>query len=105
MHLAAARGPYAGSSEELTPVQSDWMSAVPLAMTAALLLASPQSASKLARGGFGAHLLDPGSIRVIENEDFYRHSSSSPAKCLARRHGRHLFGHITDRLAGGQAGR
>ena len=51
-------GPYAGSTEELTPVRSDWMSAVPLAMTAALLLASPKSAIKLARGGFGAHLLD-----------------------------------------------
>ena len=36
----------------------DWISAVPLAMTAALLLASPKSAIKLARGGFGAHLLD-----------------------------------------------
>ena len=44
-------------------------SAVPLAMTAALLLASPKSAVKLARGGFGAHLLDLGSIRVIESED------------------------------------
>jgi hypothetical protein len=41
-----------GSTEELTPVRSDWISAVPLAVTAALLLASPQSAIKLARGGF-----------------------------------------------------
>ena len=46
------------------------MSAVPLWMTAAFLLASPKSAVKLARGGFGAHLLDLGSIRVIESAGF-----------------------------------
>jgi predicted ATP-grasp superfamily ATP-dependent carboligase len=68
--LLATSGPYAGSTEELTPVQLDWMSAVPLWMTAAFLLASPKSAAKLARGGFGAHLLDLGSIRVIESETF-----------------------------------
>jgi hypothetical protein len=39
-------------------------------MTTALLLASPQIASSLARGGFGAHLLDRSSIRMIEGEDF-----------------------------------
>jgi len=64
--LFAKRGPYVGSTEELTPVQADWISAVPLAVTAALLLASPKSAVKLARGGFGAHLLDLNSIRMIE---------------------------------------
>jgi len=65
--LFASSGPYAGSSEELTPVRLDWLSAVPLAMTAVFLLASPKSAIKLARGGFGAHLLDVGSIRKIES--------------------------------------
>ena len=68
--LMATSGPYAGSSEELTPVRLDWFSAVPLAMTAAFLVASPKSAIKLARGGFGAHLLDLGSIRKIEGEGF-----------------------------------
>ena len=68
--LLTASEPYAGSSEELTPVRLDWLSAVPLAMTAMLLLASPKSAIKLARGGFGAHLLDVGSIRKIESEGF-----------------------------------
>ena len=68
--LAAAIGPYAGSSEELTPVGLDWISAVPLAVTIGILLASPAFAIKLARGGFGAHLLDIGSIRVIEGEGF-----------------------------------
>ena len=68
--LAASSGPYAGSSEELTPVRQDWVSAVPLAITAVLLLASPKSAVKLSRGGFGAHLLDPETIRIIESEGF-----------------------------------
>ena len=59
-------GPYAGSTEELTPLAHDRLGAVPLAMTLALLLASPMSAAKLARGGFGEHLLDTKSIGEIE---------------------------------------
>jgi hypothetical protein len=66
VRLFAKRGPYADSTEELTPVGADWISALPLVMTAALLLASPKSAIRLARGGFGAHLLDLKSIRMIE---------------------------------------
>lgn len=69
MRLFAKRGPYAGSTEELTPVRCDWISAVPLAMTAALLQVSPKSAIKLARGGFGTRLLDLKSIRMIEREE------------------------------------
>ena len=68
--LLAAGGRYADSAEELTPVRLDWLSAVPLAMTAALLVARPKSAIALARGGFGAHLLSPESIRLIESETF-----------------------------------
>ena len=49
---------------------SDWISAVPLLMTAMLLLASPKFASRLARGGFGAHLLDVASVRRIQSDDF-----------------------------------
>jgi predicted ATP-grasp superfamily ATP-dependent carboligase len=60
-------GPYAGSAEELTPLAHDRLGALPLAMTLALLLASPASAAKIARGGFGEHLLDLKSIREIEN--------------------------------------
>jgi hypothetical protein len=63
-------GPYADSIEELTPVRLDWISAVPLAMTAIFLLIAPKSAARLAKGGWGAHLLDPGSIKIIEGEDF-----------------------------------
>ena len=68
--LLTAGGPYAVSAEELTPVRLDWISAAPLAMIAIFLLAAPKRALKLARGGWGAHLLDLGSIRRIEHEDF-----------------------------------
>ena len=68
--LLARQEPYAGSREEMTPVRMDWLSAVPLAMTATLLLARPQAAIALARGGFGAHLLSRESIRRIESADF-----------------------------------
>ena len=68
--LLTGAAPYADSTEELTPVVSDWISAVPLLMTAMLLLASPNLAGKLARGGFGAHLLDLASVRRIESDDF-----------------------------------
>ena len=40
--FVAGSGPYAGSTEELTPVRLDWLSAVPLAMIAILLLAAPK---------------------------------------------------------------
>jgi predicted ATP-grasp superfamily ATP-dependent carboligase len=59
-------GPYAGSAEELTPLQHDWLGAVPLMTTVALLVASPRFANRLARDGFGEHLLDVRSIAEIE---------------------------------------
>ena len=65
-------GPYAGSTEELTPVRHDGLSAIPLLMTMTLLLVSPALATKLAAGGFGAHLLDLDSVRRIEGENFPR---------------------------------
>jgi predicted ATP-grasp superfamily ATP-dependent carboligase len=68
--LLAGAGPYADSTEELTPVRLDWFSAVPLAMIATLLLIAPKLAIKVARGGWGAHLLDHRSIRLIAREDF-----------------------------------
>src|SRR4030081_3111913 len=71
-HLLAGSGPYAGSTEELTPLRHDWVSAVPLAMMAIGLLAAPKRGVSLARGGWGAHLLDVRSIRQIESENFYR---------------------------------
>ncbi|MDB5575982.1 MAG: hypothetical protein JWR80_1158 [Bradyrhizobium sp.] len=69
-NLATGGGPYAGSTEELTPLRRDWISAVPLAMIAMLLLAAPGRGVALARGGWGAHLLDIASIRMIESGEF-----------------------------------
>ena len=69
-NLATGGGPYAGSTEELTPVRLDWISAVPLAMIAMVLLAAPGRGVALARGGWGAHLLDIESIRRIESAEF-----------------------------------
>jgi predicted ATP-grasp superfamily ATP-dependent carboligase len=68
--LKIGGGPYADSAEELTPARLDWISAVPLAMIAIFLLLAPKLAVTLARGGWGGHLLDLGSIRRIEREDF-----------------------------------
>jgi predicted ATP-grasp superfamily ATP-dependent carboligase len=68
--LVTRSGPYAESVEELTPLRLDWISAIPLAITAMLLLAAPNLALTLARRGWGAHLLDLRSIRLIEGEDF-----------------------------------
>jgi predicted ATP-grasp superfamily ATP-dependent carboligase len=69
-HLLRGNGPYAGSTEELTPVGVDWISAVPLASIALSLLLAPRLATLLAKSGWGAHLLDLASIRRIESEDF-----------------------------------
>jgi hypothetical protein len=68
--LLTRRGAYAGSVEELTPLRLDWISAVPLMMTAFLLVVSPSLAKRLATGGWGAHLLDAHSIRLIEADHF-----------------------------------
>ncbi len=70
--LLTGGGSYADSAEELTPVRLDWLGAVPLAMTAMLLLLAPKLAIRLARGGWGAHLLDLRSITLIESEDFLK---------------------------------
>ena len=72
IRVAVRRGPYADSVEELTPVRRDWISAVPLAMTALLLLADPKLAGTLSKKGWGAHLLGIESIRLIESENFNR---------------------------------
>jgi predicted ATP-grasp superfamily ATP-dependent carboligase len=72
IRVAAGGGPYADSVEELTPVRRDWISAVPLAMTALALLANPKLAGTLSKKGWGAHLLGIESIRLIESENFSR---------------------------------
>jgi predicted ATP-grasp superfamily ATP-dependent carboligase len=76
--LLARRGPYAGSREELTPVRLDWLSAIPLAITALWLLADPKAAHYLPQRGWGSHLLNPESIRRI------RRLGGQPAAAAAR---------------------
>jgi predicted ATP-grasp superfamily ATP-dependent carboligase len=68
--LLTGSGPYADSTEELTPVRLDWISAVPVAMIVISLLIAPKLAVTLARRGWGAHLLDVKSVRLIESENF-----------------------------------
>ncbi len=68
--LLTGGGPYAESTEELTPVRLDWVSGVPLVVTAIFLLAAPRLANRLAAAGWGAHLLDLASVRLIESEGF-----------------------------------
>jgi predicted ATP-grasp superfamily ATP-dependent carboligase len=68
--LAARRGAYADSTEELTPLRLDWVSMVPLAMMALALLLQPRLGATLAKQGWGAHLLDLNSIAIIAREDF-----------------------------------
>ena len=68
--LLTGSGPYADSAEELTPVRLDWISAVPVAMIVISLLIAPKLAVTLAREGWGAHLLDVKSVRLIESENF-----------------------------------
>jgi predicted ATP-grasp superfamily ATP-dependent carboligase len=70
VRVAAGRGPYAGSVEELTPLRHDWISAVPLAMIALALLVNPRLAATLSKKGWGAHLLNAGTIRSIEDQHF-----------------------------------
>jgi predicted ATP-grasp superfamily ATP-dependent carboligase len=66
-NLFMRRGPYAGSIEELTPMAEDWLSAVPLIMTALVLLVRPRAAASLQSKGWGAHLLDTRAIELIEH--------------------------------------
>ena len=67
--LLMKSGPYTHSREELTPLRIDWVSAVPLAITALSLLVMPKLARKLATRGWGAHLLHIRSIREIESKN------------------------------------
>jgi predicted ATP-grasp superfamily ATP-dependent carboligase len=63
--LLTNRGDYRESGEELTPVRWDWLSAIPLMVTALCLLARPASAYYLSEKGWGSHLLTPDTIRKI----------------------------------------
>jgi hypothetical protein len=70
MRLLRRQPPYAESIEELTPPRLDWISALPLALTAAILLVAPRTAATLAAKGWGDHLLNARSIAMIESTSF-----------------------------------
>lgn len=63
--LMTGTAAYQGSREELTPARLDWPSVVPLLVAAAWLIVDPRAARYLPRKGWGAHLLNPSSIRRI----------------------------------------
>jgi predicted ATP-grasp superfamily ATP-dependent carboligase len=64
-HLLTRTGIYRCSQEELTPLRIDWPSVTPVLFTAACLLIRPGAAQQLANKGWGRHLLNPESIRII----------------------------------------
>jgi predicted ATP-grasp superfamily ATP-dependent carboligase len=63
--LLRERDGYRGSSEELTPLRADWLSALPLASATLALIAFPGASKILPKKGWGAGLLTPESIRTI----------------------------------------
>lgn len=64
--LLTRTGIYRGSEEELTPLRIDGPSVIPTLFAAAWLLIRPRAVEQLASRGWGAHLLNPESIRIIE---------------------------------------
>jgi hypothetical protein len=66
--LATRSGPYTSSIEELTPVVLDPPSLLPLAATAIVLSLNPALGKILSERGWGAHLLDESTIRIIREE-------------------------------------
>jgi ATP-grasp domain len=65
VHAAARRGDYAGSVEELTPVDRDLRSVVPVAMAAAATLAAPRSWAWFAGGSVAGYALSAQGWQAI----------------------------------------
>jgi predicted ATP-grasp superfamily ATP-dependent carboligase len=63
--LLTRTGIYRCSEEELTPLRVDWPSVIPTLFAAAWLLIRPRVAEQLASRGWGTHLLNSESIRII----------------------------------------
>jgi hypothetical protein len=62
---AAGRGVYAASSEQLSPLRTDPPSAVPLAVVAAQLLASPRAAWRISAETVGRYSIGPDAIATV----------------------------------------
>ncbi len=67
VELAAGRGRYRNSTEELTPFRIDALSAVPLVMTTLIALVNPGLAASLPSRGWGAQLLTHQSADAIRD--------------------------------------
>ncbi len=67
VELAAGRGRYRNATEELTPVRTDALSAVPLVATALIALYNPRLAASLPSRGWGAQLLTYQSADAIRD--------------------------------------
>lgn len=65
LSLASGSGVYRHSQEELTPLRWDWPSVVPTLIVGLWLLTNPRAAESVHKRGWGAHLLNPESIRII----------------------------------------
>ena len=63
--LAARKGPYRDSQEELTPLRWDWASVAPTLLLASWLLIHPGAAVSMAGRRWGDHLLNTKSVRLI----------------------------------------
>jgi hypothetical protein len=61
-------GPYAGSSEELTPVALDPWSAIPVAIVLTTLLAAPAGGRRLSGGFARSHQLTLDTVRTIRRK-------------------------------------
>ena len=64
------RGPYAGSSEELTPVRSDPLAALPVAAATAATLVAPGSHRFFTGGAVSAYALTPEAWRQIAGAEY-----------------------------------
>jgi hypothetical protein len=62
---ALQRGQTGRAAEVLTPIVHDPPSALPLAATTALLLASPGSAATLASGAVRSYTVSPATIALV----------------------------------------
>ena len=66
--FCTSTGIYANSREEFTPVKIDWMAVVPVGFTAFAVLLHPGAGRILPEIGWGAGLLSPQSMRIIQDE-------------------------------------
>jgi hypothetical protein len=66
LEAVARRGPYAGSTEELTPLRGDPLAPVPVAAAAAAMLVAPAAASWFTGGATAAYALTPAAWDEIQ---------------------------------------